>query len=888
MRDASTLFKTGHYREALKSLRAAELGGALEIGERILLSELLVQRGEWDAAANIAVRLLKERNVTVREQSQLHGILANCHFRKGNTDKGSDEFRIAIELAQKSQDTIDECRLRLQLFTSRIHWLGPQCADSGLALLRRKIHQVADVTLTVEFQLGLVELAAKLALTPAARRHLETARALLSQINSQAIQTKFKHTEAALAAQEGDLVEALRIGLELEKQGDIDFSITNLGILVGHVLVLQTRFADADKLLTRAFTDLGSSGGGTEVALRDTMMLLKLTEGKFDEASSWEGSIIDLIENSRLRDSYFGLWFLVTCIKLRYQCGQANEGLQIALDALPRVERMADRNLWIRLKLLVAEGFGLLGQPARGASVVAEVLRQSREPGLEIFAEVFRVSGDLAKAESPLIARDRKSRACRVFRTFGNISEARRIENDSAKTIGQCSDLPTQSDLLALATERIVAVSDMGSYPPLLAAEIAALFRDTESALDVKVVSRSDEDSGLHDEIVRIDCGILRDTKYEVHLRPVSSTSKRGTSMTIERLAHNAATLARLRQVERERLALWPEPSVEQQLGLICSSEPMRDLIKTIRQVAGSNVTVLLIGETGVGKELFARALHQASARSDKVFLPFNCGTVPRDLIDSQLFGHRRGAFTGAHADAAGVIRSAAGGTLFLDEIGDMAIETQPKLLRFLEAGEILPLGDTKPQQVDVRIVAATNANLDQMVADGRFREDLYYRLNVIRINIPPLRERREEIPALVEHFLERFGRELQKPMLRVADETLEYLVLYRWPGNVRQLANEVHRMVALAESGSVLMPAHLSDAIVASRKTIPVGHAPRGFSEVLTRIDQPLSAAVEHVERAAIQRAMSITDGNLIEAAKMLGLSRKGLYLKRQRLNLA
>ncbi len=158
----------------------------------------------------------------------------------------------------------------------------------------------------------------------------------------------------------------------------------------------------------------------------------------------------------------------------------------------------------------------------------------------------------------------------------------------------------------------------------------------------------------------------------------------------------------------------------------------------------------------------------------------------------------------------------------------------------------------------------------------------------MIRIHIPPLRERREEIPALVEHFLEKFGRELQKPMLRVADETLEYLVLYRWPGNVRQLANEIRRMVALAEPGAVLMPAHLSDEIAASRRTVPAS-APqlRQSTEVVTRIDQPLAAAVEHVERAAIQRAISSADGRLDEAAKMLGLSRKGLYLKRQRLNL-
>ena len=256
-------------------------------------------------------------------------------------------------------------------------------------------------------------------------------------------------------------------------------------------------------------------------------------------------------------------------------------------------------------------------------------------------------------------------------------------------------------------------------------------------------------------------------------------------------------------------------------------------------------------------------------------------------MFDSQLFGHKRGSFTGAHEDSAGVIRAAAGGTLFLDEIGEMSLDVQPKLLRFLESGEIQPLGDPKPKVVDVRVVAATNAKLDQLVAEGRFREDLFYRLNVIRINIPPLRERREEIPALVEHFLERFGREFDRPMLRIADETLEYLVLFRWPGNVRQLANEIRRMVALAEPGAVLMPAHLSDDIVASRRTMPAGQLPRGFGEVITRIDQPLAAAIEHVERAAIQRALSMTDGRVDDAARMLGLSRKGLYLKRQRLRI-
>ena len=182
--------------------------------------------------------------------------------------------------------------------------------------------------------------------------------------------------------------------------------------------------------------------------------------------------------------------------------------------------------------------------------------------------------------------------------------------------------------------------------------------------------------------------------------------------------------------------------------------------------------------------------------------------------------------------------------------------------------------------------VASTRA-IEPLVQGGQFPPDLYYRLNVIRIVIPPLRERREEIPLLVDHFLDLHSRELHRPMPRVADETLEYLVLYRWPGNVRQLANELRRMVALTEPGAVLMPAHLSAEIVASRRTVPAGRPVLAGNEVLARIDQPLSAAIEHVERAAIQRALSVCDGHMDDAARMLGLSRKGLYLKRQRLKI-
>jgi DNA-binding NtrC family response regulator len=313
----------------------------------------------------------------------------------------------------------------------------------------------------------------------------------------------------------------------------------------------------------------------------------------------------------------------------------------------------------------------------------------------------------------------------------------------------------------------------------------------------------------------------------------------------------------------------------------------MTTLVASARKVAAMTINVLVTGETGTGKEMIARVIHGASPRADRPFVPFNCTAVPKDLVDSQLFGHRRGSFTGAIADHPGVVRAAVGGTLYLDEIGELGLDVQPKLLRFLESGEIQPLGDTRPQRVDVRIIASTNRNLEQLVAEGRFRADLFYRLNVVPLHLPPLRERREEVPPLAEHFLRRAARDFGKDRLHLSEETMEYLVLYRWPGNVRQLANEMRRLAAMAEPGAVLMPEHLDPAITAGRKTVAVERPTLAPTEMVVRLDQPHAALIEHAERAQIRYALTTCGGRVEDAAQMLGLSRKGLYLKRQRLGL-
>ena len=272
--------------------------------------------------------------------------------------------------------------------------------------------------------------------------------------------------------------------------------------------------------------------------------------------------------------------------------------------------------------------------------------------------------------------------------------------------------------------------------------------------------------------------------------------------------------------------------------------------------------------------------IHAASDRAAQAFVAFNCSGLPRDTADSQLFGHRRGSFTDAHEDAPGIIRGAAGGTLMLDEIGELDPSIQPKLLRFLDSGEVQSVGERRPVPTDVRTIAATNVAIDTLVRDGRFREDLFYRLNVVRLRIPPLRDRREEIPPLVRHFLRRYGREMNRGGLELSRDTQTCLLLYDWPGNVRQLANEIRSFVAMAEPDDTITPYQLSPEVRAAR-------APSDPVELALRIDQPLSSAVEQLERAMIHQAIQKAGGRLDTAAKLLGLSRKGLFLKRRRLGI-
>jgi transcriptional regulator with PAS, ATPase and Fis domain len=457
----------------------------------------------------------------------------------------------------------------------------------------------------------------------------------------------------------------------------------------------------------------------------------------------------------------------------------------------------------------------------------------------------------------------------------------------SARTEGHPSDLLQDVAALLIHAGRpeliaTSAVALLGSTGHIRSAAATAVAADgsTETLASFDDLSKEPPDSTR-----TIAVGTSRGRSVSLTIALPAGLDACATINAVQLLLDVVHDLERARAERDERLTLWPIDDPADTEGAVVGGR-MRDLMAQAQRFARTSAGVLITGESGTGKEILARAIHRYSPRADKPFVPFNCTAVPRDMLESQLFGHRRGAFTGADRDYPGLIRAAKGGTLFLDEVGELSLDLQPKLLRFLESGEIAPLGEPGTLTVDVRIVAATNRNLEQMVQEGRFREDLFYRLNIIPITIPPLRDRRDEIPALVHHFVDQAATEYQKGRLQVAQETMEQLLLHPWPGNIRQLQNEIRRLVVLADPDSVILPTHLTGAASQGH-----GHAapprPATGLELHLPVSGKLTCSVTKLEREMIRHALETTHGRLEDAAASLGISRKGLYLKRRRLGL-
>jgi two-component system response regulator AtoC len=325
-------------------------------------------------------------------------------------------------------------------------------------------------------------------------------------------------------------------------------------------------------------------------------------------------------------------------------------------------------------------------------------------------------------------------------------------------------------------------------------------------------------------------------------------------------------------RLRRENVFLKKEVQKEYSFeNIISKNERMRQIFDTIRKVAKYKSTILIEGESGTGKELVAKAIHFNSDRADNPFVPVNCGAIPENLLESELFGHTKGSFTNAVRTKKGLFEEADGGTMFLDEIGELPLQLQVKLLRVLQDGEMRRIGDSRPIKIDVRIIAATIKDLDREVREGKFRDDLFYRLNVLPMKIPPLKERKEDIPLLVDHFINKYSRELNKPIEGITPDALNCLMNYGWNGNVRELENVIERAFVLTESSQIQvenLPAEIE--------------SPREESKLnLLNNELSIKKASRYLEIDLIRKALQKTKGNHTHAAKLLEISHRALLYK-------
>ncbi|MFK7992301.1 MAG: sigma 54-interacting transcriptional regulator [Sandaracinaceae bacterium] len=430
---------------------------------------------------------------------------------------------------------------------------------------------------------------------------------------------------------------------------------------------------------------------------------------------------------------------------------------------------------------------------------------------------------------------------------------------------GDNSAIPiTRSVFKKVVAERAAVLAadakrDVGETASIMGAQI-------QSTIGVPLWHGDDEIIGVLQVDNRDASGVFRDYDLDVLALLGQSAS--------QAFAH-ARLVDRLRAAEesqRNEANFLKKREHERRFdGIIGESRQMKSLFEQLRKVVNTRVTVLVEGETGTGKELIASAVHYWSERADQLFIPQNCAAMPENLLESELFGHKKGAFTGASDDKKGLFELADEGTLFLDEVGEMPLNLQAKLLRVLQEGEIRPIGSNTTKRVDVRIVAATNRDLEKEVKEGRFREDLFYRLKVFPISVPPLRERREDIPLLAGHFLKRYAQEFGRSVQGFSQQSMELLSAYKWPGNVRELQNEVQRLVIQLDEGGFAEPEHLSNRIRQVENLLDKIHPKKGT----------LKEMMSQIEKWILLEALKDHGNNKSQTAKTLGITREGLHKK-------
>jgi DNA-binding NtrC family response regulator/tetratricopeptide (TPR) repeat protein len=901
---AQALQDRGRFKEALAVVESANSTPREDrLSIDVIRAELYERIGRYQNSRTLAQRLLSSPGLTSEHRARCEYTLGLIESDEGRSDAALAHFQRSITAAKLAKTLAISCLAQLRLIVLLSDRSGLEATAPLLSQVRSAVTKLGNPTISATLHILVGAMETRRGLVENGVNHTLMGLRVLGGEEHLWLQAVAQNTLVAAAIMRADIVAGIDVGrqaLETSEQSGAAAmrraALANLGNLfyqMGQFDVAIDHFLQARAILT--------TSGERDNATVDSIALSLLAEGRTHEAFERLAAIDEAVSNESDWLLYGNRHSRLTRTYALLRLNRLDEALHQADEVLRLAATVGDRFLLHSASIARADALQRLGRRhefltaiERIAGTLADVGAHLQARYMQLLVQGYAAAGQFAPAEYLY----RRARQIHIVSKHlpGQIEIDTTWHSLDARRsgYGQSPDSISTNQNGAVL-QNVAALMLHAGRPELVATGLVAILEDTDGVVSASAVSLGPEGAvetlstftraatgGEHvDRVLAI--GAARGRQVEVRVRLRHEIGAVAAFNAVALLLGTVHDLERARAEREERLTLWPlddsPPDGEQAVVM----GALREVMINARRVASTSIGVLITGESGTGKEIVARAIHRYSARADRAFVPFNCAAIPREMLESQLFGHRRGAFTGADRDHPGVIRAAKDGTLLLDEVGELSLELQPKLLRFLESGEIAPLGEAGPTTVDVRVIAATNANLEQLVAEGRFREDLFYRLNVIKLVIPPLRERRDEIPALVHHFVARAAQEFGKSRIRVAEETMEHLLLYPWPGNVRQLNNELRRMVALAESDTTLRPSALSREILRAFPRPSRGHT----GEISVPLSDKLGPTLWRIEREMIKAALKTSDGKVDAAARALGISRKGLYLKRQRLGL-
>lgn len=894
--------KRGEYRAALELLDGSY--NSSRAADRILRGELLVKLGDIEQASTLLESTVGVSTLAPALKSRCHNCLGVIARYKHDLYGSVALQEHALRSAHNANDTNQVARVQLDLLITRAELFGPTNLGTLPSEAKTSVLRDGDPHLfaclhmrfgEVEMRRGALELAERhfdLALEAVDRNYnfwidgnthtFKTCIALLRHDFDRA----FAYCDKALQAAQAS-------GHKLTETA----ALSNKGL----ALILSGQPEKASDYILRA-RDADPGVGKNWFGMTENLAQIALARGDLAETAR----LLDILERAvPTRAIESGSWNQLACgvtrVKLLLRLNKPEDGLRLSSAFALTARARSDRLLTVNFAVLQAECLLALDRHAEAVDVLFHNGEIDPRVSLATTVELLRTQARAASAVGlDFLANTLIDRALRIQVGIARASDSHattqgRKQHGSIHEDDATEGEPTASRLNYLrSAEAAASIVAFGCRADLLAAEVYSLLNDATAAKRVSVIRSRDglqetilddcrdvDSSG--DEVIDIDCGSYGDDHFHVQVQVLRDFISRSFTSALRGLVNSSLQLEELRREQLRKTSVWPPDSELLSGDPVFLSPRMRVTRDQALRAARSDLNVLITGETGVGKEVIARMMHAASKRASRRFEPVVCAAVPRELFEGHLFGHRRGAFTGAIADSPGVIRANEGGTIFLDEIGELSVEEQVKLLRLLDAKEVHPLGSPQAIQVDIRIIAATNANLHELIEQKKFRSDLFHRLNAVPVRIPPLRERREEITPLMRSYLEQFCKQTGRPPLSISDEATKHLIFYSWPGNIRELKNEMERLAGLVD-GDIVYPQDLKPEIIEPDR--PKNLDTR--SDVcVVRLDQKLQEGFDQFAKQAIVHALSRNNWNLDKVAKELGLTRKGLYNKRLRYSL-